>query len=739
MKIIKALWVVVLLFMCLICHGQKMAKPSDCIAGGLFVGNLSGIPAAGSCKNSQTAGSGQTITVTNSLGGITGSFELLVSGTPATASIPIKGCKLGGTCDLLTTSTSTSNSIFEPTPATVYDYFTIAPTFTGGSAPTLTVNTTITMARGGNLSPTLNLQNTTQFPSSSEERDSFGGYFGSYLRGTQANIESGANIIGIVNYFGDSMTRGDGLTSVLRNYLQTDWFDGGPGWCSANYTYGAVWPADCQLTADTGSGAPAGTWTDCVHGAGGSGCTGNYTANGPDLMTTISNDTSTPAAKRITCENVDQMQLWYVQQPNGGSFEYTFDSAGEATTVSTAGTLSLKVLDWATIKGSAIGNGTHYVNFKITVAGSGSSGDACQGSSSGTAQTCILGAYCINDIGGGMVVNKNGATGSTSGSWAQFITNNSTMFAAELAQFQTFLHTAVVSNVFMDGANDLVANVTPATLVGNTSTLISFLQTQYPNADEWIASEPDNGTTGLTYTMGAYAHAQQDLARGLSNGSGCFPANGITTQAQCVGYLGHYENMWNYDRDCTLGLMASGSPCDLTHPSTAGYGLLANVDKVYLTGGHRTSVDAGDLVFTFNPAQETPGANDTYFWGLNNYPPRTGANTVVAWIPRKNCVLHKIQYGQSLQTVDSGANNWTFQLCTGGNNSSGSCASYPSALSDTIQNVNDGVSASFASYSVKDLLSPSSSYVVKTVTSSSVGSAATWTPVAIGYCRVVGY
>ena len=79
----------------------------------------------------------------------------------------------------------------------------------------------------------------------------------------------------------------------------------------------------------------------------------------------------------------------------------------------------------------------------------------------------------------------------------------------------------MVSNIFMDGANDLVANVAPATLVSNTGTLLNYLQAHYPNADEWIASEPDNGTTGLTYSMGQYAHAQQDLARSLSNGSAC--------------------------------------------------------------------------------------------------------------------------------------------------------------------------------------------------------------------------
>ena len=368
------------------------------------------------CTDSQTiATSGGYIYVPNN-GSWAPSFEKLVSGAPASLTVTVSGCMQGGTCDpAAITDTATASDVMSFGFSKVYYAFKITASWSGGTNPSVTINSYPSTAalhpNGGGMpigSPA-SLQNTANFPSSGEERDFFGGYFGSYLRGTLANIESGANVIGIVNYFGDSMTRGDGLTSVLRNYLQTDWFDGGPGWCSANYAYGAVWPADCQLTADTGSGVPAGTWIDCVHGAGGSGCTGSYIANGPDLMTTISNDTSTPAAKRITCNNVDQMQLWYMQQPNGGSFEYSFDAAGEATTVNTAGALGLKVLDWATLHGAAIGNGTHYVNLKITAAGSGSSGDACQGSSSGAAEVCILGAYCINDIGGGVAVNKLGS------------------------------------------------------------------------------------------------------------------------------------------------------------------------------------------------------------------------------------------------------------------------------------------------------------------------------------------
>jgi len=46
----------------------------------------------------------------------------------------------GGTCATLETNTSTTaGQIRSPTVSTVYDYFTVTPTWTGGTAPTVTV------------------------------------------------------------------------------------------------------------------------------------------------------------------------------------------------------------------------------------------------------------------------------------------------------------------------------------------------------------------------------------------------------------------------------------------------------------------------------------------------------------------------------------------------------------------------------------------------------------------------
>jgi hypothetical protein len=65
-------------------------------------------------------------------------FEYVYGGSLSTVSTVLKGCMRGGdTCDTLETSTSTSNT--SRCVNDIYDYYTVTPTFTGGTAPTLTV------------------------------------------------------------------------------------------------------------------------------------------------------------------------------------------------------------------------------------------------------------------------------------------------------------------------------------------------------------------------------------------------------------------------------------------------------------------------------------------------------------------------------------------------------------------------------------------------------------------------
>ena len=134
--------------------GQSL-NPSVCIAGSLPVGKAGGnTPAASWCQNSQgPVASGVPIIVYNTVGGKSASYEYKFGGTLGGVSVTLQPCKTGGTCDaVISTYTGTTNTIIEPgvngVPAlqTVYDYFIITPTFTGGTSPTLTVNTSLSIA-----------------------------------------------------------------------------------------------------------------------------------------------------------------------------------------------------------------------------------------------------------------------------------------------------------------------------------------------------------------------------------------------------------------------------------------------------------------------------------------------------------------------------------------------------------------------------------------------------------------
>jgi hypothetical protein len=86
------------------------------------------------------------VTFDNDIGGMTATFEEIFAGAPASSSILLQGCMRGGTCDTLETNVGNANSNRHPAIATVYDYFLITPTLTGGTSPTLTVNYTVTVS-----------------------------------------------------------------------------------------------------------------------------------------------------------------------------------------------------------------------------------------------------------------------------------------------------------------------------------------------------------------------------------------------------------------------------------------------------------------------------------------------------------------------------------------------------------------------------------------------------------------
>jgi hypothetical protein len=93
--------------------------------------------------------SGTSQTIGNPSGAVSASFEELITGSPSTVSIVIQGCMSGKTCTTLETNTSTTAAqVRSPTIPTVYDYFNISASWTGGTSTTVTVNSTSTTAVG---------------------------------------------------------------------------------------------------------------------------------------------------------------------------------------------------------------------------------------------------------------------------------------------------------------------------------------------------------------------------------------------------------------------------------------------------------------------------------------------------------------------------------------------------------------------------------------------------------------
>ena len=90
--------------------------------------------------------SGNTLTFPDTVGTQSNTFEVKVTGGPATLTVTVNGCMRGGTCQVLATSTSTSNSNLT-TAGGPYDNYQLTGTWTGGSSPTLVVNRTGSSAR----------------------------------------------------------------------------------------------------------------------------------------------------------------------------------------------------------------------------------------------------------------------------------------------------------------------------------------------------------------------------------------------------------------------------------------------------------------------------------------------------------------------------------------------------------------------------------------------------------------
>lgn len=82
--------------------------------------------------------SGKVFTHTNTIAELNVNVEYVISGSPTITSIILQGCMRGGTCQTLSTYSASTNTVISVTG--LYDSYTVTPTWTGGSSPTVTIN-----------------------------------------------------------------------------------------------------------------------------------------------------------------------------------------------------------------------------------------------------------------------------------------------------------------------------------------------------------------------------------------------------------------------------------------------------------------------------------------------------------------------------------------------------------------------------------------------------------------------
>jgi len=102
------------------------------LAGSMAFGQIKATDAA------TVSTSGKIFTHINVIGEIQAQVEYVITGSPGTVSIILQGCMRGGTCSTINTYGVVANTLVPLNG--LYDYFTVTPSWTGGSSPTVTIN-----------------------------------------------------------------------------------------------------------------------------------------------------------------------------------------------------------------------------------------------------------------------------------------------------------------------------------------------------------------------------------------------------------------------------------------------------------------------------------------------------------------------------------------------------------------------------------------------------------------------
>lgn len=258
--------------------GQGVTAPTGSIT--TSSSTLSAAVAATCIGNPPSAAAGACFVLPNTIGAYGISLEEIPLGSPSGVTINVYGCMRGTTCDTVADSnTSTSNAIRGITFTKLYGVFVVLATMTGGSAPSITINSLLSTAnnhQGGGAS-------LPAPPASGDCLVSTGNTVGAYTWGSCSGsssfafntVTAGANTAALTMGAGGTLYRTGGhidadyllanaLPSIATGYLN---------WTGSAWALSAVNATPCTTTANSLQ----------IDSGGSFGCAGQFTYSGSTL------------------------------------------------------------------------------------------------------------------------------------------------------------------------------------------------------------------------------------------------------------------------------------------------------------------------------------------------------------------------------------------------------------------------------------------------------------------------
>jgi len=370
-----------------------------------------------------------------------------------------------------------------------------------------------------------------------------------------------ANIV----VFGDSWTARGYWPNFLDAALRTQYGYRGIGWLSADKERGNT-SAGGGRTG--GSVTQAGTWEQRYASDHGAHVHATYV--GPDGQVAVSSDVATPASYVFSADAVNVFELYYLLQPNGGSFRWKVDAGGWTTVATANATNALGV-----VTTSVLSSGFHTFTIEVTVAG--------------TAGVGVFGADCQWTASPNRGIRLHNLP--ISGHVARYLTMaDAALWEACIDRLNPQLA------ILLYSTNEHDINTTPEDFVTHLDTIIARMRVVVPYVDVVLMPASDDGKVGKLYTKQQYRDAVETYAREMG-----------------IGFCDIYNLVGNYADANVLGYYEDDS-----HLSTKGYEVIASFLYRQLTG--ENAIHVGEHI--------VDGGGNTPCLTIAN---TTGSATVLKW------------------------------------------------------------------------------------------------------------